>query len=185
MIKLTATALIHYISPVIEIPSKSGGQPFQKRELILNDSWERDGQTYPNFVVIEFSGDKMAQLDNFVPGQRVTIDAYVNGREHQGRVFNTIKGQTVTLYQPQQSNGAVQRSAPAPAPGYPSAPAYPQQAYPAPAPAPGYPQQAYGQHPGAAYPQQGYGQQQGQPSYGQQSHSPGVADLPFPPNNGV
>lgn len=170
MIKLTATALIHYISPVIDIPSKSGGQPFQKRELILNDSWERDGQTYPNFVVIEFSGDKMPQLDNFVPGQRVTVEAYVNGREYQGRVFNTIKGQTVTLYQPQQSNGTGQRPAPAPAPapGYPSAPAYPQQTYPATAPALGYPQQSYAPTPS-------------QQSYGQQSHSPGVADLPFPP----
>lgn len=180
MIKLTATALIHYISPVIEIPSRSGGQPFQKRELILNDSWERDGQTYPNFVVIEFSGDKMPQLDNFVPGQRVTVEAYVNGREHQGRVFNTIKGLTVAHYQPQQSNGAGQRTAPAPAPapapGYPSAPAYPQQTYPATAPAPSYPQQT-----GAANPQQAYAPAPSQQSYGQQSHSPGVADLPFPP----
>lgn len=178
MIKLTATALIHYISPVMQVTEN-----FQKRELILNDSWERDGKTYPNFVVIEFSGDKMAQLDNFAPGQRVTVEAYVNGREHQGRVFNTIKGQTVALYQPQQSNGIGQRPAPAPAPapGYPSAPAYPQQAYPATAPAPGYPQQPYGQQQGAAYPQQAYAPAPGQPSYGQQSHSPGVADLPFPP----
>ncbi len=182
MIKLTATALIHYISPVIEIPSRSGGQPFQKRELILNDSWERDGQTYPNLVVIEFSGDKMAQLDNFVPGQRVTVEAYVNGREHQGRVFNTIKGQTVAHYQPQQGDVMGQRPAsapaPAPAPGYPSAPAYPQQAYPT---APGYPQQPYGQQPGAVYPQQASAPAPSQQSYGQQSHSPGVADLPFPP----
>lgn len=168
MIKLTATALIHYISPVMQVTEN-----FQKRELILNDSWERDGKTYPNFVVIEFSGDKMPQLDNFVPGQRVTVEAYVNGREHQGRVFNTIKGQTMTLYQPQQSNRA-----PAPAPGYPSVPTYPQQAYPT-APAPGYPQQPYGQQPGAAYPQQTYAPAPGQQSYGQQSHSPGVADLPF------
>lgn len=178
MIKLTATALIHYISPVMQVTEN-----FQKRELILNDSWERDGKNYPNFVVIEFSGDKMAQLDNFVPGQRVTVDAYVNGREHQGRVFNTIRGQTVTLYQPQQSNGASQRPAPAPAPApsYPYAAAYPQQTYPANAPAPGYPQQPYGQQQGATYPQQTYAPAPGQPSYGQQSHSPGVADLPFPP----
>lgn len=176
MIKLSATALIHYISPVMQVTEN-----FQKRELILNDSWEREGKTYPNFVVIEFSGDKMAQLDQFIPGQRVTVEAYVNGREHQGRVYNTIKGQTVTHYQPQQSNGMGQRpAAPAPAPGYaaPPAPTYPQQAYPQ--PAPGYPQQTYGQQPTPAYPQQPYAPAPGQQSYGQQSHSPGVADLPFP-----
>lgn len=178
MIKLTATALIHYISPVMQVTEN-----FQKRELILNDSWERDGKTYPNFVAIEFSGDKMDQLDNFVPGQRVTVDAYINGREHQGRVYNTIKGQTIAFYQPQQSNGMGQRpAAPTtpPAPGYASAPApaYPHQTYPQPAPA--YPQQPYSQQQGAAYPQQAYAPAPSQPPYGQQSHSPGVADLPFP-----
>lgn len=178
MIKLTATALIHHISPVIDIPSRSGGQPFQKRELILNDSWERDGQTYPNFVVIEFSGDKMAQLDNFAPGQRVTVEAYVNGREHQGRVFNTIKGQTVAHYQPQQGNGVGQRPAyAAPAPGYQTAPAYPQQA--GTAPAPSYPQ-TYGQRPDTDYARQAYAPSPDQQPYGRQPHSPGVADLPFP-----
>ena len=81
MIKFTATALIHFISPVIDIPSRNGGQSFQKRELILDDSWTKDGNTYTNFVLIEFSGDKISQLDNFVPGQRVTVEAFINGRE--------------------------------------------------------------------------------------------------------
>ena len=58
---------------MIDIPSKNGSQPFQKRELVLNDSWERDGKQYPNFVVMEFSGDKISQLDNFMPGHRVTV----------------------------------------------------------------------------------------------------------------
>ncbi|MBJ2189119.1 MAG: DUF3127 domain-containing protein [Muribaculaceae bacterium] len=126
MIKLTATSLIHSISQVIVVPSKTGGAPFQKQELVLNDSWERDGVQHPNFVVIEFSGDKMAQLANFYPGQRVTVEAYVNGREYNGRIFNTIKGQSVTLYQPQQQS--------APPPQAP--PSYPQQM----APPPSYPQ---------------------------------------------
>lgn len=180
MIKLSATALIHYISPVMQVTEN-----FQKRELILNDSWEREGKTYPNFVVIEFSGDKMSQLDNFTPGQRVTVEAYVNGREYQGRVYNTIRGQTVVHYQPQQSNGVGQYpAAPAPAPGYAAAPApttapaYPQQAYPQ--SAPGYPQQPYGQPAAPTYPQQAYVPASGQQAYGQQPHSPGVADLPFP-----
>ena len=139
MIKLTATALVHYISPVLQVSDN-----FQKRELILDDSWEKDGKTYPNFVLIEFTGDKMTQLDSYTPGQRVTVEAYVNGREYQGRYFNSLRGQSVTLYQPQQQSGQqtypAQKSYPQQS-TYPQAPrAYPQQ--------PTYPQQA-------AYPQQG------------------------------
>lgn len=163
MIKLTATALIHSISPVIQV-----SENFQKRELILNDSWERDGQQHPNFVLIEFTGDKMAQLDSFAPGQRVTVEAFINGREYQGRYYNSIRGQSVAHYQPQQSPSSVgQHPAAAPA-SYPqTAPAYPQAASAYPQTAPAAPQAA------PAYPQQGN-------PYGQQSAAPGVADLPFP-----
>ncbi len=138
MIKLTATALIHYISPVIEIPPRTpGGQGFAKRELILDDSWEKDGKTYPNFVLIEFTGDKIALLDSFVPGQLVTVEAFINGREYQGRYYNTVKGMSIALYQPQQTSYSTMGQRPvqqAPG-GYPQQPAYPQH------PQPQYPQQ--------------------------------------------
>ena len=173
MIKLTATARVHSISPVIDIPSKTGGQPFQKRELILDDSWEKDGKRYPNFVLIEFSGDAMAQLNNIYPGQRVSVTAYVNGREWNGRILNSIRGSSVTpeaapAYQ-QPTAAYPQQQAPYPQQGYQQAP-YPQQA---PAPSPAYPQQpAYGPAPAQPYQQpQGY----------QQPQSPGVADLPWTP----
>lgn len=143
MIKLTATALIHYISPVLQVSDN-----FQKRELILDDSWVKDGKTYPNYVLIEFTGDKMAMLNSFAPGQRVTVEAYVNGREYEGRYFNSIKGMSIVPYQAPSTVG--QRPAqPAPG-GYPQQPAYPQQAAypqqgsyaqpPAPAPMPASPQ---------------------------------------------
>lgn len=150
MIKLKATALIRSISPVIEIPSRSGGQSFLKRELVLDDSWIKDGNTHENFVLIEFTGDKMAQLDAFAPGQRVNVEAYVSGREYQGKVFNTIKGSTIELYQTQQPAPPTGQYPQAPGgypqqpqqPQYPQAPGYPQQgAYPQPAaPMPGVPQ---------------------------------------------
>lgn len=137
MIKFQATANIRFISGVIAVPSKSGGQPFQKRELILDDSWDKDGQHYDNFVVIEFSNEKMAQLDGFFPGQRVTVDCILSGREYNGKVFNTVRGQSVTPFQQQQY------SAPAPMPG-----GYPAQmpgGYPQTQPTPAYPQQGYAQ----------------------------------------
>lgn len=156
MIKLKATALIHYISPVIEIPSRSGGQSFLKRELVLDDSWTKDGKTYENFVLIEFTGDKMSQLDAFSPGQRVNVEAYVSGREYQGKVFNTIKGSTIELFQPQQPAPSTGQYPQTPG-GYPQQPQYPQ--------APGYPQQ--GAYPPGGYPPQpAYPQQGGYPEQG-------------------
>ena len=157
MIKLTATGPIRSISPVIEIPLKTGGTPFQKRELVIDDTWvDHNGNAHPNFVLIEFTGDNMQQLDNFAPGHYVTVNAYVNGREHNGRVFNTIKGQSVAPYQPQQQ------------------PAYSQQPYPQ---QPTYPQQP-------PYPNQGgyapsYPQQQAPAPVAPQGGNPGVEDLPF------
>ena len=93
MIKFSAiNALVHYVSAEIEIPSKSGGQSFIKRELIIDDSWERDGRVHPNFVLVEFTGDKMAMLNGIVPGHRVNLEGMLTGREYNGRVFNTAKG---------------------------------------------------------------------------------------------
>lgn len=175
MIKLTATALIHSISPVIQVSAN-----FSKRELILDDSWEKNGEVHPNFVSIEFSGDAMAQLDSFYPGQRVTVEAYVNGREWNNKIINSIRGRSVTPVQtqayPQQPTAAYPQQ-----PAYPQAPAYPQQS-PAPAPMPGYgqaPQPTYPQQP--SYPQAPAPAPAPQPTQAyQRPQSPGVADLPFP-----
>lgn len=172
MIKFSATnALVHSVSPVMQVTDK-----FQKREIIIDDSWEKDGNRYSNYVCIEFTGEKMAQLDAVFPGQRVTIEGMLTGREYNGRIFNTVKGLSVALYQPQpqqQTGGYAQQqpqyqqpqayqSAPMPGGYGQGAPAYPQQSA-----TPAYPQQQYPQH---TAPAQAYGQ----PS------SPGVADLPFP-----
>lgn len=97
MIKFQANnALVYSVSPEIEIPSKNGGQSFIKRELVIDDSWERNGNVYPNFVLIEFSGDKMAQLDSITAGMRVNVEGMINGREHNGRIFISARGLTVT-----------------------------------------------------------------------------------------
>lgn len=162
MIKLTATAIIYYVSPILQVSDN-----FQKRELILDDSWEKDGKTHPNYVIIEFTGDKMAQLDNFYSGQRVTVEAFVNGREYEGRYFNTIKGQSVTLYQPKQSPSTMgQRPASAAPNGYATSPAYPS----------AYPQQGGGYpQPQAAHPQNGYSQQPTYPQQGGYAPAPGYS----------
>lgn len=88
MIKFQATnVLVHSVTPVIEIESKSGGQPFAKRELIINDSWDKDGKHYPNFISIEFTGDKMTQLDSIYPGMRVNVEGLLSGREYNNKII--------------------------------------------------------------------------------------------------
>lgn len=187
MIKFSGSnVLVHYISPVITVPSKTGGQDFQKRELIINDSWDKDGKHYPNFVLIEFTGDKMGMLDSFVPGHRVNVEGMLHGREYNNRIFNTIKGLSITSYQPQQQYSPA--PSPAPIPGYPQ-PQYQQAAQYPPQPAPGYPQPSAPSYPQSSAP--GYTQPQAphtqypssqapsQQPYNAPGGVPGVSDLPW------
>lgn len=177
MIKFSATnALVHSVSPVIEIEPKTGGQPFCKRELIIDDSWDKDGKHYSNFVSIEFTGDKMAQLDSVYHGMRVNVDGLLSGREYNNHIYNSVRGLSVSPYQAQQP------SAPAPAPmpiGYPQQPQYQQvpgyQAAPMPG---GYPQQPQQYAPSPA-PATAPVTAPAQQPYSPPS-SPGADDLPFP-----
>lgn len=105
----------------------------------------------------------------------VTVDAYVNGREYQGRYFNSIKGMGIVPYQASSTVG--QRPA-QPAPGsYPQQPTYPQ--------APGaYQQGGYPQAPGG-YPQQpAYPQQAAYPQQGSYAQPPAPAPMPASPQGG-
>ena len=190
MIKLIATAPIQHITSVIEMQTRDG-RLFQKRDLILDDSWERDGQVHPNPILIEFAGEKMSLLDAFAPGQRVQVEAFVNGREANGRVFTTLRGNSIVLFQAQRPLAAYPQQPPA---AYPQQPQYAQQPqysqgtygaqgaptvqggnYPQPTAA--YPQQAPQQAPQAYYPQE--------PQYPSANpapaapRNPGTADLPF------
>lgn len=176
MIKSIANAKIHNITPVIQVTDK-----YQKRDLILDDSWtDNSGQLRPNFIVVEFTGDRMAWLDNYAPGQMVTVEFAINGRESKnGNIFHSMRALKIAPYQPQQYS---QHQQPYPQQGFtqqqfPPQPQYPQGGYGA--TMQGYPQQGYPQQ---QYPQQGYPQQQ----FSQQAppqnkgYGPGVADLPFP-----
>lgn len=166
MIKFSATnALVHSVTPVIEIESRTGGQPFCKRELIIDDSWDKDGKHYSNFVSIEFTGDKMDQLDSVYPGMRVNVDGLLSGREYNNRFYNSVRGQSVSPYQVQQPSAPAPAHMPGGYPPQPAAPAYPKQ------PQQYAPQPAPAAAPVAAPAQQPYSQ----PS------SPGVNDLPFTP----
>lgn len=134
MIKFTAIGPVHYISPVIQVSDM-----FAKRELVINDSQMNNGQLYENYVMIEFSGDRMAQLDQLQPGQVVKVDCFVNGREHQGRWFVSLRGLRVAPYITQQTYQQPQQ-------GFSQQPQQPMQNYGQPAPY-GFGQQSAYQQP--------------------------------------
>ena len=64
------------------ISSKNGGQPFTKRELII-DATRFDGLTgergFDNYPAFEFSGDKCAELDRLTTGQVVEVSFELQG----------------------------------------------------------------------------------------------------------
>lgn len=165
MIKLTMTALIRSISPVIEIPSKNGGQPYQKREMVLEDTWGRNGERYSDLVMVEFSGERMSVLDGFVVGQCVDLEAKVTGRESNGRVFNSIKGLSVVLHQSRQRVGGQRPATAQPQPQAPQQPyQQPQQVSQQVSQQPQYPSPGgYAQQPQYQQPQQVYQQPQQPP----------------------
>lgn len=78
------TGRIIEIRQTAQIPSKSGGSPFKKREFILDattyDTYTGERSEYENVIPLEFSGDKCAELDRFNQGDVVTVSFILQGR---------------------------------------------------------------------------------------------------------
>ncbi|MCM0314298.1 DUF3127 domain-containing protein [Bacteroides fragilis] len=78
------TGRIIEIGQIVQIPSKSGGSPFTKREFILDattyDPYTGERSEYENIIPLEFSGDKCAELDRFNQGDVVTVSFVLQGR---------------------------------------------------------------------------------------------------------
>lgn len=71
-------------------------EKFSKRELVIT---EQTGN-YPEHIPIEFVQDKTGMLDNYAPGDQVTVTAYVGGREWTGKDnvtkhFLSLKGDRI------------------------------------------------------------------------------------------
>lgn len=79
----TITGKIHQIGQTVSIPSKNGGQPFLKREIIIDntrfDPYTGERSAYENFPCIEFGGEKCKDLDGYQVGQVVTISFELQG----------------------------------------------------------------------------------------------------------
>lgn len=66
---------------------ESVSDKFKKRELIL----EIPGQ-YPQVVKFEFVQDKCGLLYAIRVGENINVHFNLNGREHNGNVYNTLQG---------------------------------------------------------------------------------------------
>lgn len=79
------TGRLVYIGQPQEIPSKSGGNPFVKREFLLDatthDPYTGERSQYENILPLEVSGDKCTELDQYRIGDVITVSFALQGRE--------------------------------------------------------------------------------------------------------
>ena len=113
----TMTGRVLLIGNVEEIPSKSGGEPFKKRVVVLNCTHSDFGQVYENYPSFEFSGKHVHDPAAFAVGEIVTISFALQGTKYQKsandpvKYFNTISGYKIEKY---QRGAQTQQQAPPP-----------------------------------------------------------------------
>lgn len=113
------TGRVLLIGNVEEIPSKSGGEPFKKRVVVLNCTHSNYGDVYENYPSFEFSGKHVDDPAAFAVGEIVTISFALQGTKYQKsandpvKYFNTISGYKIEKY---QRGGQTQHQAPQPQP---------------------------------------------------------------------
>lgn len=120
------TGRIIEIGQIVQIPSKTGGNSFTKREFILDattyDPYTGERSEYENIIPLEFSGDKCAELDRFNQGDVVTVSFVLQGRSWTNQDGELKRMASIRCYkidvrggvsQPPQ-NAPVQQPAPQP-----------------------------------------------------------------------
>lgn len=119
------------IAPIQTIRTQSGNE-YLKREITLDatrfDPYTGERDKYENFPTFEFGGQLAKDLDNFRPGQVVTITFELSGTKYQDKqtgetkYFTRIRGYKIeprqqSAPQPQQT-APQQRPAPQQQPKY-------------------------------------------------------------------
>lgn len=127
------TGRLAAIGQTVQIPSKTGGSPFLKREFLLDattyDQWTGERSQYENIVPLEVSGDKCAELDNFNVGDIITVSFALQGREWTNQDGQTKRMVSIRCYKIEHRNqpgqiASTQQAAPQPqsAPQYQASP---------------------------------------------------------------
>lgn len=120
----TITGKVYSIGDTISIPSKNGGQPFQKREVVLDatrfDPYTGERDKFENFPMFEFSGDKCSELDKCNEGDVVTISFIIQGSFYKSqdgseKNFTRVRGYSVEVKQFANQTTAPIQDVPVPA----------------------------------------------------------------------
>lgn len=107
----TLTGKILYIYPTQQLPSKDGSKTYSKRGIVI-DATRFDPYTgnrgFENTPLLEFSGDRCAELDKFQVGQIVTISFDVQGTRYRNKdnveqIFTRVQPYRIEARQMQQS----------------------------------------------------------------------------------
>ena len=105
---LTITGKVNSIGNTISIASKNGGQPFLKREVVLDctrfDPYTGERDKFENFPQFEFSGEKCTELDKCKVGDVVTISfdlygSFYKAQDGSEKNFTRVRGYKVELKQ--------------------------------------------------------------------------------------
>ena len=122
------TGRLAAIGQTVQIPSKTGGNPFLKREFLLDatthDPYTGERSQYENIVPLEVSGNKCAELDNFRIGDVITVSFALQGREWTNQDGQVKRMVSIRCYKlearkpVQQTVQPVQQPTPQPAPPY-------------------------------------------------------------------
>lgn len=133
---LQITGKVYYVGQTVNIPSKKGGQPFTKREIILDttrfDPYTGERSEYENYPMFEFNGDKCKELDGLQRGQVVTITfdlqgTFFKGEDGKDKNFTRVRAYKVELRQQQMQQAPPPQQPQPQQPQYQQAP--PQQQY--------------------------------------------------------
>lgn len=115
----TLTGKIIYIYPSQQIPSKDGSKTIVKRGIVI-DCTRFDPYTgergFENTPMLEFIGDRCAELDKFQVGQIVTISFDVQGTRYRNKdgveqIFTRVQPYRIEPRQTQQPAVPVQQPA--------------------------------------------------------------------------
>jgi len=113
------TGKILYIYPSQQIPSKDGSKTIVKRGVVI-DCTRFDPYTgergFENTPMLEFIGDRCAELDKYQVGQIVTISFDVQGTRYRNKdgveqIFTRVQPYRIEL-RTQQPTTPIQQQAP-------------------------------------------------------------------------
>ena len=109
--KVEITGRLHEVQEPVTF-----GSGFTKQIIVVETE-----SKYDNYIAVELVKDQVGKMDGIEVGTRVRLDAYVGGREWNGRYFVSVKFAALTgvqrdLDQEQAAPAQVHTAAAAPAP---------------------------------------------------------------------